>query len=180
MKDKTPFYNVANMFFVGAIFFILTAIILVDKITINPEHIKIAKEWSVLTSATLIIIMYEFGFIINRISSLLIEPILTKTKVWPRDNYDIDISEISETNSKFQSMITEINLMRSHILLYTVFAILALFLCKFLISLVFVLIAMVFVLGGQKHNAKINKIRKAYVEEKQLEKDTHILSAYKE
>lgn len=178
MKDKTPFYNVANMFFVGSIFSILVAITFGDKIIIKPEYINIVKEWSILTSAISIILMYEFGFIINRTGSLVIEPILEKTKIWPREKYGIDVSEISETNSKFQAMITEINLMRSHILLYSVFAIISLFLCKWLMFFIFIIIVGIFILGGRKHNNKINEIRKEYAESKEFEKEMHALMTY--
>lgn len=166
MKDKTPFYNVANMFFVGSIFSILTVITFGDKIVIEPKYLETAKERSVLTSAILIITMYEFGFIINRISSLIMEPILINTKIWPKDDYDIDVSEISEKNSKFQAMITEMNLMRSHILLYTCFSVISIFLGKWLSALTFILLVAIFVFGGKKHNTKINIIKEAYAKNK--------------
>ena len=116
MKEKIPFYNIVNMFFVGAIFSIAVTLMCAEKISIKQEYIDVAREWSFLVSAFLIIVMYEIGLIINRAASVLIEGFLVKTKIWEKNDYDIDVSEISEKNHKFQSMITELNLMRSHIL----------------------------------------------------------------
>ena len=65
-------------------------------------------------------------------------------------------------NHKFQSMITELNLMRSHILLYLILAILAVVLGRYWLA--FIYVSLIFVFGGKKHNTKINKIRKGYYE----------------
>ena len=135
-----------------------------EKISIKQEYIDVAREWSFLVSAFLIIVMYEIGLIINRAASVLIEGFLVKTKIWEKNDYDIDVSEISEKNHKFQSMITELNLMRSHILLYLILAILAVVLGRYWLAFIYVSLIFVFVFGGKKHNTKINKIRKAYYE----------------
>lgn len=164
MKDKIPFYNIVNMFFVGAVFSIAVILMFVEKIHIEKKYMDIALEWNVIVSAFLIIAMYEIGFIINRAGSVLIGGLLVKTKIWEKDKYDIDVSEISANNSKFQSMITELNLMRSHILIYLILTILAIILKKYWLSLLFVAFVIIFVFGGKKHNAKINTIRKSYYE----------------
>ena len=118
--------------------------------------------------------MFEIGFVINRISSILVEPILIKFKIWPRDGYSIDISEISQSNPKFQSMITEINLMRSHIFIYFVSCIMSFFLRKMEFSIISFFLIIVFVFGGRKHNNKINTIRKEYNKQKKREQDTKL------
>lgn len=162
MKDKIPFYNIVNMFFVGAIFSTILVLMCIEKISLDEKYLDFAIKWNVLVSAILVIVMYEVGFIINRISSITIEPILTNTKIWSRDDYDIDVSEISENNSKFQSVITELNLMRSHILIYLFFSILAVVLKEYWLSILFLVLVVIFILAGRKHNIKINKIRKSY------------------
>ena len=162
MREKIPFYNIVNIFFVGAIFSIIAVLMFIEKISIDEKYLDFALKWNVLVSAVLVILIYEIGFIINRISSITIEPILTNTKIWPRDTYDIDVSEISENNSKFQSMITELNLMRSHILIYLFFSILSVVLKEYWLSILFFVLVVIFILAGRKHNAKINKIRKSY------------------
>lgn len=164
MKDKIPFYNIVNMFFVGAVFSIMVILMFVEKINIEQKYMDIALEWNFIVSAFMIITMYEMGFIINRAASVLIGEILVKTKIWEKGKYDIDISEISANNPKFQSMITELNLMRSHILIYLILTVLAVILKKYLLALLFAAFVIIFVFGGKKHNTKINIIRTSYYE----------------
>lgn len=164
MKDKIPFYNVVNMFFVGSVFTFIVVVLFHDqfkRIDISAPIFTFLKDWDVVVSAVLLIVMYELGFILNRASSIIIEPILTKTNIWPKYPYDKDVSEISESNSKFQSMITELVLMRTHILLYFVVAVLSLFSAyKWFAAICIILIAL-FIFAGRKHNSKVNKIRKS-------------------
>lgn len=164
MKDKIPFYNIANMFFVGSVFTFIVVVLFHDRfklIDISAPIFTFLKDWGVVVSAVLLIIMYELGFILNRASSIIIEPILTKTKIWPKYPYDKDVSEISESNSKFQSMITELVLMRTHILLYFIVAVLSLFSPYKWFAVVCIVLVALFIFAGQKHNSKVNKIRKS-------------------
>ena len=86
MKDKTPFYNVANMFFTGAVFSIIIVIMFFNKIDLSSDVLLFLKDWQVIISAATIVIMYEIGFILNRLGSLLIEYLLVKkTKIWPKN-----------------------------------------------------------------------------------------------
>lgn len=159
MKDKIPFYNIVNMFFVGAVFTIAVVLLLHEKINIKPQYMAFAHDWNILVSALLIIIMYEVGFIINRAGSVIIDPLLVKTEIWPRYKYGVDVSDISASNPKFQSMITELNLMRSHILIYIILLAISIVLKRYGFALLFVALIIIFILGGRKHNKKINTIR---------------------
>ena len=101
MKDKIPFYEIVNKFFVGAVFTIFFVIVTADKLSLIDLYNKYAtilKDWSVLVATILLIAMYEIGFIINRAGSAFIAPLLEKTKIWPKKEYGIDVSEIKETN----------------------------------------------------------------------------------
>ena len=173
MKDKIPFYNIVNMFFVGAVFSMCLAILLRSYIPFDwiKENAELLSDWSVLISAVLLIAMYELGFIINRMGSIIIAPLyshkkLKKFRIWPKENYGIDVSEIAQVNPRFQSMITEVNVMRTHILMYMLLSIISLFSPYKWMSLVFLGLVILFVLGGKKHNNKINKIRQRYYERK--------------
>ena len=114
MKDKIPFYNIVNMFFVGAVFSLCLILLLHSYIPFDwiKENAELLSDWSVLISAILLIAMYELGFIINRMGSIIIVPLysykkLKKFRIWPKENYGIDVSEIAQVNPRFQSMITE-------------------------------------------------------------------------
>ena len=170
MKDKIPFYNIVNMFFVGSVFTFHIGMLFhkqLDSVDLSSPFFAFAKDWSVVVSSVLLIAMYEIGFILNRASSVIIEPILTRTKIWPKNQYDKDISEISKDNPKFQSMITDLVLMRTHIFLYFIAAVLSLFSAYKWVAIACSILIVIFVLAGRKHNAKINKIRSSTKEEKE-------------
>ncbi len=167
MKDKIPFYDVANKFFVGAIFTILLFVIVFDKTSLIHNYYRysiVLKEWSAIVSAVLLVLMYEIGFIINRASSITIAPVLEKTKIWRRDQYKLDVSEIKKENDTFNAMITELVLIRSHILAYFILAIISLFCQKYIFAGGLAVIIVVFVFSGKSHNDRINIIRKDYVD----------------
>lgn len=170
MKDKIPFYNIVNMFFVGSVFTLLIGVLFykqIGNVDFSAPFFTFAQDWSVVISAVLLIAMYEIGFILNRASSVIIEPILTRTKIWPKDQYDKDVSEISKDNPKFQAMITDLILMRTHIFLYFIVAILSLFSAYKWFAILCSILIVIFVLAGRKHNARINKIRRSTKEEKE-------------
>lgn len=173
MKDKIPFYNIVNMFFVGSIFSLCLTILLREYIPLNwiKENAELLSDWSILISVVLLIAMYEVGFIINKMGSVIIEPIYRgekrkKFKIWPKDDYGIDVSEIEQINPRFQSMVTELILMRSHIMMCLILLVVTISRCEWIWSVVLVLLIVLFTLGGRKHNEKINIIRKGYAQER--------------
>lgn len=162
MKEKIPFYNIVNMFFVGCVFVIFMIPFFIDAIDLDvvKEYSEILSDWTGIISVVAIAAMFEIGFIINRLGSIIVEPLYVILGIWPREKYDVKVSEISQNNAKFQSMITELNLMRSHIMICLIILIVALFLGKFLYALSMFALICIFSLGGRKHNTKINIIRK--------------------
>ena len=173
MRDKIPFYDIVNMFFIGAIFSMCALFLLYEYVPFDwfKENSELLSDWSFIISAVLLIAMYELGFIINRMGSIVVAPILERTGIWPKDDYDIDVSEISAKNSKFQSMLTELVLMRSHIMLCLILAGISIYQQSCHALLLFALLLFVFVLGGRKHNSKINIIRKSYVKNRKRSKN---------
>lgn len=175
MKDKISLYDIVNKFFVGAVFTLLFVVVTVDKlplVDIYNQYSDILKDWSVIVSAVLLISMYEIGFVINRGSSAIIAPLLEKTKIWPIDGYSIDISEIKKSNETFNAMITELVLSRSHIFMYLLLTIISIACCKWIFGVAFVVIILLFIISGRKHNQRINKIRKDYAVRKGKEEQS--------
>ena len=173
MKDKIPFYNIANMFFVGAVFAIANVLLFHEcllDMDLSSQLYMTLKDWSIVATAAIIVVVFEIGFILNRASSVLIAPILEKTKIWPKEKYNLDVSELSNKHPKFQSMITDLVLMRTHILMYLILAIESLFSPYKLASLVCLSIILVIVFSGRKHNARINIMRKSFAEKEAEEK----------
>ena len=108
MKDKIPFYNIANMFFVGAVFAIANVLLFHEcllDMDLSSQLYMTLKDWSIVATAAIIVVVFEIGFILNRASSVLIAPILEKTKIWPKEKYNLDVSELSNKHPKFQFMI---------------------------------------------------------------------------
>lgn len=173
MKDKIPFYNIANMFFVGAVFAIANVLLFHEcllDMDLSSQLYMTLKDWSIVATAAIIVIVFEIGFILNRASSVLIAPILEKTKIWPKEKYNLDVSELSNKHPKFQFMITDLVLIRTHILMYLILAIESLFSPYKLASLVCLSIILVIVFSGRKHNARINIMRKLFAEKEAEEK----------
>lgn len=173
MKEKIPFYNIANMFFVGAVFAIANVLLFHEcllDMDLSSQLYMTLKDWSIVATAAIIVVVFEIGFILNRASSVLIAPILEKTKIWPKEKYNLDVSELSNKHPKFQSMITDLVLMRTHILMYLILAIESLFSPYKLASLVCLSIILVIVFSGRKHNARINIMRKSFAEKEAEEK----------
>ena len=174
MKDKIPFYNIVNMFFVGAVFTFFSVVTFYKKIPIDKiiSYSDFLSDWSIIIGVVLLVIMFEFGFIINRMGSIIVAPILSKLKIWKKDPYGIDVSKISQRNQKFQSMITEYVLMRSHIMMFLILLVMSLICLNFILSIFFLSMIVVFIFGGKKHNDKINIIRKHYHKEEEKERET--------
>lgn len=164
MKDKVPFYELVNMFFVGSVFTILALFLCFDSLPLDfvKDNSPVLADWRFLISAVAFIAMYEVGFIINKIGSIIVAPLLSKTKIWPREEYHVDVSEIAMKNARFQSMITELTLLRSHIVMFFVLTVISLCKGKVVYTVPFVICIAIFILAGRKHNARINIIRKDY------------------
>ena len=162
MKEKIPFYNIANMFFVGSVFSLFLAVIFADRIDSYSikNYGELLSNWNMIVYMLVIVAMFEIGFIINRLGSIIIGPLYVWCDIWPKAKYDADVSEISRDNPKFQAMITELNLMRSHIMMSVCLMIISFVECKCCLGMFFLFLIVVFTLGGRKHNEKINLIRK--------------------
>ena len=62
-------------------------------------------------------------------------------------------------------MILELVLIRSHILIYIILALSAIICKKYILFFVFLVLILVFILSGRKHNDRINKIRADFKKE---------------
>ncbi len=168
MKEKVPFYEVANMFFTGAAFTVVLILIVFDHPNFNTrisELSSLFKDWSVVVSAALLIVMYEIGFILNKLGSVLLGKSLEKLRIWPRESYDISVSQLEEKNSKFKSLNTELHVTRTHIIMYLILSIVSVFFKKWILLVIFLLIAVMFLFAGRRTNHFMNRIKKDYKKE---------------
>ena len=86
MDNKIPFYNIVNMFLIGLIFVGCCIFIYFDTF-VKVLNSYAIPEINFITEAIITIsflaIIYEIGYIINRIGSIVTEPILIKLKAFP-------------------------------------------------------------------------------------------------
>lgn len=165
MKEKVPFYEFANMFFTGASFSVLLALLFYDYLGFFEkfvEVISLLKDWTVVVSAALLVAMYEVGFILNKISSVLLGRFLEWSKIWPREKYDISVSQLEEKVPKFRSLNIELHVTRTHIIMYLILFGVSVFLKKWYIGFVFFAIAILLLFAGKITNSFMNKIKSDY------------------
>ena len=170
MSEKIPVYHIINMFFVGAVFTIFLSAICFKYLPIEwiMENSDFLSDWTIIISAAILIIMYEVGFIINRMGSVLIAPLYTKLKIWPKQAYAADISKLEQDNPRVQSMVNEMTLMRSHIMMSILLIIPVVVCIKWYWAGINILAIIIFTLGGRRHNTKINIIRKQFMDQNRL------------
>lgn len=168
MKEKISIYHIINMFFVGSVYSIDLIAILYKIIPFDwlKKHSELLADWKFLISTVAIIIMFEIGFLINRIGSVFISPLYAKIKIWPKGPYTSDISELEQTNPRVQTMVTELTLMRSHIVICILLIYPLLRYHKWYCLIANIFAGLIFTLGGRRHNAKINKILENYSSQK--------------
>lgn len=163
MEIKVPFYNVLNMFLTGFVF--VGCIIL--QYSESIIHFVNSETFAHLTSVSemvLILIIaaiaYEIGLILNRLGSVILEPLLKKTKLIPFDNrYHI----FQDKAQKFPIMNTlsrEYALSRTGIGEFVILAILSCIHGKYELFCVFMCIAIIYLLSCRKHASKIVSLMK--------------------
>ena len=158
MEIKVPFYHVVNMFLTGLV-------LLGGGIMLFPDVATSFLGNSFITRASvgpeivgvicLAAISYEVGLIVNRIGSVILEPILRKLKMIPFDN---DYVKYNRVKMRFQIMETlsrEYSLSRTGIALFIILAIMALFSSTKLFAIPLAAIAVVYLVSCRKHAARI-------------------------
>ena len=154
---KIPFYNILNMFLTGFIFLgcfigifpektnqILTSS-LVSNLSIGSETIL---------TVSILAIVYGVGLTINRLGSVLVELILKGTKAIP---FNDDYKMFCDAKKKYPIMDTlsrEYALSRTGITLFIILTITSLFRLKWILSIIFILITVIYFFSCRKHVKK--------------------------
>ena len=165
MKDKIPFYEIVNMFFTGAVFSIVLICLLYNNINISDKSkaiIEYCEKWSIVVGAGVLVLMYEVGFLLNKISAVTLGYILPGLKIWPRVEYSIDVSKIEMENANFRSMNVELHVVRTHIVMYLILGVVAAVVKKWIVAIAFFALIVVFVFSGRRTNNFMNKIKDGY------------------
>lgn len=166
MEAKIPFYNLLNMFLTGLIFTGCCILMFDNQILafIKSDFFELIKEMNfgleTIITISFCAIIYEFGFIINRIGSLL-ENILKYIKAIP---FDSDYKKFNEKKKQFLIMETlsrEYALSRTSMTLFLLLTIIACFQCKLIFSIFLFALVIVFYFSMRKHAKKIVDLMKS-------------------
>lgn len=159
MDVKIPLYNILNMFLTGFVFLAgiitLYPVTLIEVVT-GEVFIKLSTVPEiVLLFLCLIVSSYEIGLILNRAGSVIIEPVLIKTKFLRfSENYSL-YAEASKKTPMLNTISREYALSRTSIVEFLVLAIWSTCIGKWLLSVCYLAVAIVFLFSCEKHSAKI-------------------------
>lgn len=163
METKIPFYNIVNMILTGFIFVGCCMFVYINTfinfLTSNAFP-KISFSSDLIITISFFSVIYEVGYIINRIGSIVTEPILKKTKAIPFDN---DYKKFNECKKQYPILSTlsrEYALSRTSLTLFFITTVLAIFQKQWILALIFILIAVLFSFSCRKHAKKIVDIMK--------------------
>ena len=158
MDNKIPFYNIVNMFLIGLIFVGCCIFIYFDTF-VKVLNSYAIPEINFITEAIITIsflaIIYEIGYIINRIGSIVTEPILIKLKAIP---FDDDYKKYNDCKKQYpilNVLSREYALARTSLTLFLILDVFALLHKQWILALVFLLIALLFGFSCRKHAKKI-------------------------
>ena len=151
MDVKIPLYNILNMFLTGFVF--LAGIITLYPVTLI--EVVTGEVFIKLSTVPEIASSYEIGLILNRAGSVIIEPVLIKTKFLRfSENYSL-YAEASKKTPMLNTISREYALSRTSIVEFLVLAIWSTCIGKWLLSVCYLAVAIVFLFSCKKHSAKI-------------------------
>ena len=149
MKEKLSLYEYLNFVLIGLIFTGCCVLVLKDDEwvkTIFKEIKSLSLGIEVVITSILFGLIYEIGFIINRIGSIVIEPIFKKFKIFNERKKQYPIMEV---------LSREFALARTQISMFFILLVVSLLKQQFILSGVFFLLVLLFTLSMRKHSKKI-------------------------
>lgn len=158
MKEKLSLYEYLNFVLIGLIFTSCCVLVfrydeLVKTVFKGIQFFSLGIE--VVITFALFGLIYEIGFIINRIGSIIIEPIFKKFKII---NFNNDYKLFNERKREYPIMEVlsrEFALARTQVSMFFILVVISLFNKQFIIAIVFFLFVILFTLSMRKHSKKI-------------------------
>lgn len=163
LNEKIPFYNIINMLLIGFVFTGFIIILFFKNISVYipniNDYIK-GISFETIVTASCLAIIYEIGFIINRISSVITETILKHFKLIPFNN---DYKKFNDRKKQYPIMeilSREYALSRNSLTLFLILMIISISIHNFKFSLLFFFITLLFYFSTRKHSTKIAELMK--------------------
>lgn len=161
METKMPFYNVLNMLLIGFILIISVCIAfpsLAVNLIKNDIVVGLSDGGDIMLMTFVFTVAYEVGYIINRLSSVLLEELFKKTKVIP---YIDDYRKYNEVKKEYPVMdilSREYALSRTNIMLFLIIMVVEAFAKKFILALIAFACVTLFFFSCRKHAMKITNL----------------------
>ncbi|GHV02341.1 hypothetical protein AGMMS49521_3990 [Campylobacterota bacterium] len=167
METKIPFYNLLNMFLIGLIFTGCCIVLFNNQIYtfIESDFFQTIKEINVGLETVITIsfcaIIYEIGYVVNRIGSILEDILKKSTKILPFDN---DYKKFNEKKKEYPILNTlsrEYALSRTSMTLFLLLTIISLFLQFLILAIIMCVLSLLFYHSMRKHAKKIVNLMNA-------------------
>lgn len=158
MEIKIPFYNIINMFLTGLVFMggcIMVYPNFAANMLTSDIAINIGSSPEIILIVCFFAAAYEVGLIINRIGSVVIEPILRKTKAIPFDDDYVKFNKKKKEYPIMSTLSREYVLSRTGIALFGILTAIAGCGGQLFFASGFVTTAVVYFFSGRKQAKKI-------------------------
>ena len=161
MEVKVPFYNIVNMLLTGFVFLGGLIFVFPEKAIqlLNGEfYVNLKTGPEIIFIICLLAVAYEIGLVINRVGSVVIEPVLKKIKLIPFNDDYVLFNNKKKEYPIMSTLSREFALSRTSIALFMVLAVIAAFNKFYLMFVSCIMISLVFYLSCRKHASKIVKL----------------------
>lgn len=158
MKEKISLYEYLNFVLIGLIFtgcyvFICKDTELIKTIFEKIEALSLGIE--VVITFILFGFIYEIGFIINRIGSIVIEPVFKNLKLIEFKNDYKLFNERKKDYPIMGELSREFALARSQISMFIILLVISLLKKQFILAVIFFLLTILFTISMRKQSKKI-------------------------
>lgn len=166
MEIKVPFYNIVNIFLPGLVLLGSCVMLFLDEVKMFVKAITNlgSTGLEVLVTVSLFAIAYEIGYIIFRLGSAAIEPILKKLFGWAEYSNFIAAGKTSEKAfEKLEMLSREYGYARTQITLFIALAVLTGIRAHWWIMGICIVCVGLFTLTARGHMKRTQKAVKQYL-----------------
>lgn len=166
METKVPFYNIVNVFLPGLVLLGSCVLLFLDELKTYVLAVTNlgSTGLEVLVTVSLFAIAYEVGYIIFRLGSAVIEPLLKKIFGWAEYSDFIAAGKTSEkAHDKLEMLSREYGYARTQITLFIMLSVLTGIGTQWWLMVVCILCVGLFTLTARGHMKKTQKAVKQYL-----------------
>lgn len=161
MEVKLPFYNLLNMLLTGVVFLVCIIPLYpseLAELVLFEKNMTCDATQEVVLLTLFIAAAYEIGLILNRIGSVLAEPIFKSLKVIYFSSRYSDYAMASKDFSKLEILSREYALSRTSTVEFFLLSMWSVSISKFFLFSIYFAIALLFLFSCRKHSKKIYTI----------------------